>query len=50
MGLDLIKRIVSDKELKIIKRHERELLEAFAGVTIPEPPKENNQKLIIYID
>jgi hypothetical protein len=40
-SMDLIKRIVSDEDLKIIKRHERELLEAFAGVSMPDPPKEN---------
>jgi hypothetical protein len=40
-SMDLIKRIVSDEDLKIIKRHEKELLEAFTGVPMPEPPKES---------
>ena len=41
VSLDLVKRIVSDDDLKIVKRHEKELLEAFTGVSMPEPPQGN---------
>lgn len=39
VSLDIVNHLVNEEDKAVIKRHEKELLEAFAGASIPEMPE-----------
>lgn len=39
VSMGLVKNLVNDQDVAVIKKHEKELLEAFTGTTMPEVPE-----------